>query len=154
MPQRLFCVIYKDANFMQIDLFTFHQRVGQTIMYCQLIEHDIKIIYAKKKGGEFDAAYSGIAEKTLGQAVSELRELDVTRRLDFFTPEDYDILFSVAETRNYWCHTAYTDFAYEKDFRNSKAYADACARLDTDSARIAALFKAVQKLKMIVVGRS
>ncbi len=36
-----------------MELNKFHFLVGQTIMYCQVIEHDVKRIYAAMRKGDY-----------------------------------------------------------------------------------------------------
>ena len=57
-------------------LDNFHFMVGQTIMYCQVIEHDVKHIYAAMHVGDFYEDLDKIKKWSLGQTVQKLKELD------------------------------------------------------------------------------
>ena len=37
-----------------MDINYFHTKLGETLMYCQIIEHDIKFILAGMLKGDFD----------------------------------------------------------------------------------------------------
>lgn len=44
----------------------FHTLLGQTVMYCQIIKHDIKMIYSAMLKGEFNKNLGSIEKLTLG----------------------------------------------------------------------------------------
>ena len=90
------------------DIETFHTYVGRTIMHCQTIEHDIKLIYAGMKAGNMDKTLDIIAEKrmTLGMVLKNLKELDHSDNKPFFSESDYDLLKQITDIRNHWAHKA------------------------------------------------
>lgn len=57
-------------------LIEFHSILGETIMFCQIIENDVKWIYSFMRKGEVEDNYGNIDGRTLGQALKELKELD------------------------------------------------------------------------------
>ena len=54
----------------------FNALVGDTLMYCQRVEHDVKIIYAAMLKGDFNQNLSLVAAETLGTVVTALKKLD------------------------------------------------------------------------------
>jgi len=91
----------------------FHLMLGETIKYCQCIEHDIKMIYAGIRGGNIRANMIAIEKETLGSAVTLLKELDNMRSKPYFTYADYGTLFGITKIRNYWAHQGYVDYIYQ-----------------------------------------
>ena len=55
------------------NLHDFHSYVGETIMFCQCIEQDIKFIYAGMLEGDFDGNYEDIEKWTLGRTVKNCK---------------------------------------------------------------------------------
>jgi len=54
----------------------YHRLVGETLMFCQAIEHDVKAIYAGMLEGDYDQNLERIKKKTLGQTLTLLKQLD------------------------------------------------------------------------------
>lgn len=127
----------------------FKYNVGEVIMYCQVIEHDIKVIYASMLNGDFDANYNALLKEraTLGQAVVMLQELDFSDDDHFFTESEYDFLKKVTGIRNHWCHQGYTNFIYLDNYINSWQYKNEVRRLTDDHDKLNYLFIVVQKIK-------
>ena len=99
------------------DMSDFHYYVGRTIMNCQAIEHDIKLIYAGMKAGDMDDNLAMIAKKkmTLGTVVSNLKALDRSDDKWFFSDGDYELLKKITDIRNHWAHKAYCEFIYSNN---------------------------------------
>ena len=76
-------------------LADFHQMLGQTIMYCQCIEHDIKMIYAGMKEGDYKENLAFVEREGLGPTLRLLEEVDNAQRTPFFTRDDYRLLNQV-----------------------------------------------------------
>jgi len=91
----------------------FHVMLGETIKYCQCIEHDIKMIYAGMRGGDIRANMISIERETLGSAVTLLKEMDNQRSRPYFSYSDYGTLFGITRIRNYWAHQGYVDYIYQ-----------------------------------------
>lgn len=66
------------------NLHDFHSYVGETIMFCQCIEQDIKFIYAGMLEGDFDGNYEDIEKWTLGRTVKNLQKLDNSDNKPYF----------------------------------------------------------------------
>ena len=86
-------------------LKAFHEHVGEVIMYCQRIEHDMKVIYAaletdsvyaglktsKSKTDVFRENYKKIESKSMGDILKKLKNLDA------FNPYFYDFEYDWLE---------------------------------------------------------
>lgn len=136
-----------------MELRDFHTLVGETIMYCQVIERDVKIIYAAMSGGDIERELRGLERErlTLGETVRELRILDRSSGAAYFTDDDYDYLMRAAETRNHWCHEAYLRFAFDKAFTRSRAFAEESERLLRDHDRLGRLCRAFTDVRLRVL---
>lgn len=126
----------------------FHCYVGETIMFCQCIEHDIKWIYAGMLNGDFDGNYESIKEWTLGKTVSELQNLDNSDGKPYLHKKDYELLRQIVKIRNHWVHTAYTCFIYEHDFENSQDFNKQANRLENDNGRLSKLSDTIEKVRL------
>ena len=90
----------------------FHYTIGQIIMYCQVIEHDVKRIYAAMHVGDFYENLDKIEKWSLGQTVQKLKELDFSGKNPYISANDYNFLKQMTEKRNHWCHQTYQNFLY------------------------------------------
>ena len=73
---------------MEFELFK--KKYAETMMYYQVIEHDIKYLYAYMHDGEVRDNYSGIENKTLGQMINMLRDLDYSDNKPLISKGDYN----------------------------------------------------------------
>ena len=136
---------------MKFSLQQFHSYVGEILMYCQCIEHDIKRIYAfMADGGVAENLAMMEQEKwTLGQTVTQLKEYDQTWKNPLFSEEDYDILFKIVRFRNYYAHSVYLSFCYvddEADFELS--YNRAAERMLRDRTMLSDLYGRVENVRI------
>ena len=119
--------------------------VGEVIMYCQVIENDIKHIYASMLNGDYKANfYNLLKEKaTLGQTIKNLQELDFSDNDHFFTEEEYDYLLQITGIRNHWAHSGYIKFIYLDNFPITPEYEAEAARLKADHDKLKEYYKIV-----------
>ncbi|CDE72827.1 unknown [Acidaminococcus sp. CAG:917] len=131
-------------------LENFHLILGQTIMYCQIIEHDVKMIYAAMcKGDVYDTLAMIDKNKwTLGHSVKELKKLDFSDRKPYISADDYNFLSQMAYKRNYWCHKTYIQFIYNPSFLYSKEYEKECHKLQCDNEKLSSVYKALEKVRL------
>ena len=73
----------------------FHRVVGDTILECQRIEHDIKLIYAGMLKGNFDRNIKIVENKSLGTVLALLETLDNSDQKPYFHQEDYRLLYDI-----------------------------------------------------------
>lgn len=134
-----------------MDIKEFHYLVGETLMYCQLIEHDIKLIMAGMTSGDFDANYQTIKKMTLGMVVTELEIMDNSDGNPCLSGSDYKYLKEVAGERNYLAHTIYERFVYKENVMNSPEYFKQCNKLTTMNQKLCSLQKVVQKVRLDIL---
>ena len=125
----------------------FYRKIGLLIMYCQQIEHDVKIIYAGRLKGEFDNNYKAIKNKTLGQVVSLLISLDKSNSPDF-TKEQYALLKEITSIRNYWVHNAFSEYRYKRDDDCVAAYNSVAKRLIQEEKDFGELSSGLEKRRL------
>lgn len=134
-----------------MELETFHQKVGEILMYCQCIEHDVKCIYAFMADGGFKENMQRFKEEklTLGQIVYMLKTYDQSWDKPFLSEEDYEILFEVVHKRNYYAHNVYLSFCYlvnEEDF--DRVYEEECSLLLVDVKKLSYLYEKVEEKRI------
>ena len=118
--------------------------LGETIINYQLIENDLKMIYAGMLSGDFNDNID-YADKTfhgLGQIINALQKLDNSDNKPYFSKEDYKILKNLARDRNYYCHQCAIDFGYIQNFIYSSEYKKNYSKLQKVNTEI----KRMQKL--------
>lgn len=133
---------------MCMDLERFHFLIGQTIMYCQIIEHDVKRIYAAMLKGDYYENLEIVERQTLGQTLSKLKELDISDNKPYISKSDYNFLKQMTEKRNHWCHETYQTFLYNKQFLQSSEYLDECRKLERDNKKLSSVCDALENVRV------
>ena len=134
---------------IQMNEFTSH--VGEIMMYCQCIEHDIKEIYLSFfKDNREEVLHKMNEEKwTLGMIVTALKEADKAPRARLFDDPDYSILFSTVRLRNYYAHQVFLSFCYEIDEEKFEAsYNQAAKRLLSERKLLSSLYGRVEDVRI------
>lgn len=126
---------------------------SETIMFCQTIEHDIKVIYACMCAGNYSDNYEFILNKTLGQAIQILKKLDNEDGKPNISASDYNFLKQMTEKRNYWCHSSFVDFVYEENFENSNEYLKVCDKLINDHGKFEIIYRNVENIRLRMVDK-
>lgn len=121
---------------------------SEVVMYCQLIEHDLKLIYSHMHKGNIDDNYDEIDNRTLGQMVAILKKLDNSNGKPDISAGDYNFLKQMTEKRNYWCHKAITEFIYNDNFLNSNKYAKVYEMLVRDNQKLKMVCNEVEKIRI------
>ena len=132
-------------------LDTFHRLVGELIMYCQCIEHDIKLIYAGMLKGDFDTNFQEVADSPLGPVLKKLEKLDNSDGNPYLSTEDYTLLDQIRDIRNHWVHKAYTKFVYCQDGLYDKNFLQQFRKLENDHNRLAKLSKSIEEIRLDVL---
>ncbi len=127
----------------------FQQKHSELIMCFQCIEHDIKLVYAGMKEGDFDENLDILNKSNLGNTINRLRELDNSDGKPDLSNEDYNLLDQIRKIRNYWCHQCYVDFVYisnnsQQDEKMLKIF----RRLDNDYNRIYKLHRKIEQFRL------
>lgn len=88
---------------------------SELIQQVQCIEHDLRLIYAAMKPGDFEDNMDDLEKASLGKIAKELKQLDYSDGHPDLSQEDYDLIDHIREIRNYWCHQCYLDYIYIQD---------------------------------------
>lgn len=133
------------------ELERFHALVGETIMECQCIEHDVKVMYAAMKPGDFKSNFKEVSESTLGQTLHYLEESDICSVNPYFSVNDYRLLDKVRDIRNYWAHRGYVNFVYKNDAEFEYAFSKEFEKLIRDNRMLKNLAAQTEKIRFEVV---
>ena len=131
-----------------MDFDTFKIKYAETMLNYQLIEHDIKCIYAYMLKGNINENFDDIDNKTLGQMVRKLKELDQSDGKPLISAGDYNFLMQICDNRNHWAHRVFTEFIYETNWLNSKKYQKQCDKIDKDLEKIEYASKILEGIRV------
>lgn len=134
-------------------LTDFNILVGDTLMYCQQIEHDIKIIYAAMLSGDMHKNLELVNKETLGTVLVALNALDNSDKNPLFTNSDYKLLKEIKNIRNFIAHRCYVDFLYldnENFYRKLSENRQKIAFFNKDLKNLASF---VEKARFSVLSR-
>jgi len=133
-----------------MDFKEFKFYIGEIVIFTQIIETDIKIIYTNVAPGNKQTTWDSIKKDSLGTIVKKLEELDSKRQL--LTADDYYYLQMIAGIRNHWCHETSRNFLFAgSDFTTSAGYKTECLRLVDDHNKLAHIYKALEELRIKTV---
>ena len=125
---------------------------AETLRYCQIVEHDVKMILALLQGGNPEENLLQIEKEkhTLGENIHAIQDLDRDQEEAFFTPNDYRVLRSIRDERNHFVHQAYAEFLYD---RTGKAFPIECARLQKFHDNMVKMARATQHARIVAAKR-
>ena len=120
---------------------------AETLRYCQIVEHDVKMILALLQEGNPEENLIAIENErnTLGEIIHAIRDLDHDQQEPFFTPNDYRVLRSIRDERNHFVHQAYAEFLYDK---TGTKYPEECARLQKFHDNMVKMARATQHARL------
>ena len=121
---------------------------SETIMYYQVVEHDLKLIYAYMRKGDVGDNLDMVETKTLGQMIDMLKILDNEDGKPNISSGDYNYLKQLSKNRNHWAHKVFTEFMYEDNFMYSNEYERQCQKLQKDHDRLSVVFRNVEKVRI------
>lgn len=127
---------------------TFKIKYAETMMYYQLIEHDIKFIYAYMLKGDINKHFEDIETITLGQMIKRLRDLDYSDDKPLISKGDYNFLSQICENRNHWAHKVFSEFMYIKNWGSSNKYQKECDKLEKDRERVERATNILQDIRV------
>lgn len=131
----------------------FHELVGLTIMACQCIEMDVKLMYAGMMKGDFNRNLATVKNKALGPVLCELEELDICQKNPYFSVSDYELLHEIKDIRNYWVHKGYASFIYLPKERWQQGLEEQFLKLQNEYRRLDMLSKEAQNIRLDVMRR-
>ena len=125
---------------------------SELIMQVQCTEHNLRLIYAAMKNGDFSDNYSDLEKANLGKIAKELKALDYSDDHPELAEELYEIIDQIREIRNYWCHQCYLDYVYiQDDIKREKKFQMIADRLHRDEIRTYDLFEKTEKIRMRIM---
>lgn len=127
----------------------FKYLVGETVMFCQIIESNTKIIYVNVAKGDKTANWEAIKKESFGSMVQMLQNLDSNNQL--LSNDDYMYLQQVAGKRNHWCHQCFINFLYTQDFLNSNEYLQECIMLEQDYKQLQKIYLILEDMRIKIV---
>lgn len=131
-----------------MDINDFKILHSETIMYYQLIEHDLKLIYSYMRKGDIGEHFDKIENKTLGQMVKMLKDLDNSDGKPLILLSDYNFLSQICENRNLWAHNCFTEFIYNEKWENSNEYKRLCDKLVKDHDRVSKASNILEEIRI------
>ena len=131
----------------------FHIKVGETLMQCQRIEHDIKLIYAGMSKGDMEANIDAVQDKALGTVILSLQQLDNENPEQYFSKNDYRLLKSIKNVRNWLAHQTYVDFIYSQGESAEEDLNQSYNKLLDFNRDITELGEQVEKIRLDVLIR-
>ena len=131
-----------------MNLKDFQLHVGELIMYAQIIEDDIKYIYAKISGGNFKEKLEEVKKTTLGQTVKLLEEIDLKRQKPLLVYEYYSLLLQVTAKRNHFVHESFNTFMHLDSFKDNILYLNECHILNNDLILFDNLAQALEEIRI------
>ncbi len=122
---------------------------SELIMQVQLIENDLRLIYAAIKSGDFDDNIDYLEKANLGRIIKELKRLDYSDGSPDLSEKDYELLNQIREIRNYWCHQCYLDYVYiADDLIREKTFQEIAEKLHNDEYRTWNLHERMEKIRV------
>jgi len=131
----------------------FHLMVGETLKECQRIEHDVKLIYAGMKAGDFETNLAELKREALGTVLVDLQRLDNSTARSYFSAADYKLLREIKNIRNWLAHKAYVDFLYDKGTAWEDNFKKSYKKLKDFHGRMQTLAGQVEKVRLDILRR-
>lgn len=101
------------------------------IEHYQFIEAYLEGIYAKKYGGDFYQNTKTVEGHNIRRLLGELKKIDKEQRCHTFKKEEYDLINSMCDERNFWCHNCYFELVFDIKTKGPKKQRD-IERLKSD----------------------
>lgn len=113
----------------------------------QLVENDLKLIYAFIMDKDLEQTLNEVENITLGTIINKLEEYDKSTEPQIISDNDYNFLKQIKDNRNFWAHENYLEFIYEESPLESEAYKKQCKRLAKDHKRMENVYRNVEALR-------
>lgn len=139
------------ASYTENDMNEFKKLVGESIMYFQTIEHDLRIIYAAMKIGDMYETLKNIDTErwTLGNTVHELEKLDLSDGTAYISINDYKFLKTLTGKRNHIVHKMYESFLYEGDsYKRTRLFTEQFKDLKEYVDRMKQVYKVIENIRL------
>ena len=129
----------------------FHFLVGETLMYCQCIENDIKLMCSALIDGDFNTNMQEVEMQGMGYALTVLKEADQKRKNPYFDKSDYNLLHSLRKTRNYYAHQVYVNFVYLQGESFERGLVEEYSKLEGEHLNLSKLVRVVEKVRLQIL---
>ncbi len=126
----------------------FKEMIGDALLCCQTIEHDVKWIFACMMEGDLKENYHLLSSWTLGSTIKELEKLDHSDQKPFIEKADYRVLKKIMVERNYIAHQCFRDFLYTEARFQSPEFAQVDKRITTFYNKLKKLSLNLEKLRL------
>ena len=83
------------------------------VEHYQFIEVHLEGIYAAVSNKSFAEALKDVEKDGLGGILRDIQWLERKKKIDVLTDEECDRLRHIFERRNFWCHSCYTELAFD-----------------------------------------
>lgn len=120
--------------------------LGSTIIICQQIEQDVKIMYASMLEGDFNKNMRRVDNETLGYVLKLLQELDNSDRKPYLSKKEYKMLYEITDIRNYWAHEGCIQVIYSGLFSRGKNLRKQYDLLQEDYNKLSYLAQEISKV--------
>ncbi len=127
---------------------TFKSMYAETMMNYQVIEHDIKYLYAYMLRGDVNEHLESIENMTLGQMIRMLKELDYSDNEPLIALSDYNFLYKICDNRNHWAHNAFLEFIYKDNWLYSREFNKEFEKLQKDHERVAQAANILEEIRV------
>lgn len=131
-----------------MDIVTFNIMYAETMMYYQIIEHDVKFIFAYMRKGNLKDNFNDIETTTLGQMIKMLEKLDYSDNKPLISRDDYKYLSKICDNRNHWAHSVFLEFVYKENWLYSKEYQNQSNKLEEDRERVEHAAKILEDIRI------
>ena len=125
--------------------------VGQSLLNCQRIEHDVKIIYAAMKEGDFKENLVLAGEITLADCLHALKELQKGLNPPVLDNSDFALLKEIKSVRNWLAHRCYVDFLYVGESQLNSRMQECFQKVRDFCEKTTALCAVVEKARFYVL---
>lgn len=134
-----------------MDMKQFHILHSETLMYYQIVEYELKVIYSQLLPGDRNANFREIEKMTLGQVVNELREKDRSSGHPWISEEDYRFLSKEAGSRNFWAHQNFLELMLGSDSENMAAFHRQSKHLKEDRDRLKSVARNGEEIMAAII---
>ena len=124
--------------------------VAETLEYTQVLQEDLKWIYAFLHKGKTEKNYEKISKKKILKVVDNVEALDFAHENHQLNLEDYTILRQIQNLRDYISEKMFATFILNQDFSKSLEYNHACEKIVNYHSEIKDLIPKVRKFREYV----
>ncbi|MCR4698477.1 MAG: hypothetical protein K5762_03830 [Bacilli bacterium] len=131
----------------------FKMMIGDALLCCQTIEHDVKWIFACMMQGDLKENYALLSTWTLGSTIKELEKLDHSDNKPFIQQADYRVLKKISNERNYIAHQCFRDFLYTETRYDSREFIQVDKRITLFYNKLKKLSLNMEQLRLAALRR-